>query len=94
MSEKLEQKYAYFVEHPKKGGRIFYDPYNTDNSAKKAIDFASNETTVYKLPLEDSPFETPSVRGLSVQFTAAPKPELPDLSPLVAEYEGLVPSMG
>ena len=80
MNEPQIQKYAYLVEHPTHGPKVFYNPYDTDMSAKLAVDFAENTVIVFKLPLHES--ELP-VQDLSAQFSAiAAKAtvELPNIS--------------
>lgn len=78
MNEPQAQKYCYLVEHPHHGTKIFYNPYDTDMSAKLAVDYAENTVIVFKLPLHDAPIE--STQDLSAQFSAITKPvELPSL---------------
>lgn len=78
MNELQEQKYAYLVEHPVRGTKIFYNPYDADVSAKLAVDYAENTVIVFKLPLHES--ELPS-QSLSAQFNAvaAKTVELPSI---------------
>ena len=80
MNDPQVQKYAYLVEHPVHGTKIFYNPYDADVSAKLAVDYAENTVIVFKLPLHES--ELP-VQDLSAQFSViaakSPTVELPHI---------------
>ena len=88
MNDPQVQKYAYLVEHPVHGTKIFHNPYDADVSAKLAVDYAENTVIVFKLPLHDAPIE--STQDLSTQFSAITKPvELPTIP-----VESLLSSVG
>lgn len=89
MNEPQVQKYAYLVEHPVHGTKIFYNPYDADVSARLAVDYAENTVIVFKLPLYDTPIE--ATQDLSAQFSAITKPivELPNIP-----VEALLSSVG
>lgn len=80
MNDPQVQKYAYLVEHPVHGTKIFYNPYDADVSAKLAVDYAENTVIVFKLPLYESEL---LVQDLSAQFSAitakSPAIELPHI---------------
>jgi hypothetical protein len=88
MTDPQVQKYAYLVEHPAHGTKIFYNPYDSDLSARLAVDYAENTVIVFKLPLHESEL---SVQDLSAQFSVIAKPnvELPNIP-----VEALLSSVG
>jgi len=75
--EKEEQEYAYLVEHPEHGTRIFYvGGYYGDTAGAMAVDYAENIVIVFKIPLYSQAY----VHSLSTEFSNVVKSiELPSI---------------